>query len=221
MASAVGMHKIASKIMVQSLDIHTAAYQKLEKNQNVKDIKIAKPYVVKPISEGSSVGISIVHPGDNHTGLEGIDPDRLDQYMVEAYVPGEELTVAVLNGKAQAVTAIKSETRFFDYHAKYRAEDTQYQLPAKIPHDVYQKAMTWSEDLYKALGCDGLARCDYRYNPQEQDAGHLGLYFLEINTQPGLTQDSIGPAQAGYNGISFARLCADMVHSALSKKQLL
>lgn len=211
MASSLGMDKIASKQIAQSLGIKCAKHQLLKHGATEKDITIPKPYVIKPANEGSSVGISLVMEGDNHSGLSDDlwAPGR--KVMVEAFIPGEELTVAVLDGKAQAVTAIKSQTRFFDYEAKYKDTRTSYQMPAQIPMDVYNQAMRWAEDIYNALGCGGIARCDFRFDPNQ---GEDGLYFLEINTQPGFTADSIGPSQAIYNGYTFPALCDHLVKTA-------
>lgn len=214
MASALGMDKIASKRIAQSLGIKCAAHQVLREGQTPDDITIPRPYVIKPANEGSSVGVSLVAEGDNHNGLPADLWTAGRKIMVEAFIPGEELTVAVLDGQAQAVTAIKSKTRFFDYDAKYADARTEYQLPAQIPQKIYDTAMRWAEDIYNALDCCGIARCDFRFNPEE---GENGLYFLEINTQPGFTAESIGPSQAIYRGRSFTELCAHLVETARLK----
>lgn len=211
LASAVGMDKVASKSVAKSAGVKTPKFQVLKEGERQEDITIPAPYVVKPVNEGSSVGVSIVMPGDNHSGLDPAlwTPGR--RIMVEEYIPGEELTVAVLDGKAQAVTAIRSQTRFFDYDAKYSDTRTIYELPARIPEDVYKQAMRWAEDVYNAMGCGGIARCDFRFDTAR---GTDGLYFLEINTQPGFTAESIGPSQAIYNGFTFPELCAHLVETA-------
>lgn len=211
MASAIGMDKIASKTLAKSLGIACAEHQLLKDGETAKDIQMEAPYVVKPANEGSSVGVSLVMPGDNHSGVDDDLFEAGRRIMVEAYIPGEELTVAVLDGRAQAVTAIQSQTRFFDYEAKYSDGRTGYQLPAKIPQEIYKKAMRWSEEIYQAMGCGGIARCDYKYDSEK---GEDGLFFLEINTQPGFTAESIGPSQAIYNGYTFPELCAYLVETA-------
>jgi D-alanine-D-alanine ligase len=165
------------------------------------------PYVLKPVDQGSSWNVTIVKEFDN------FQPDVTSLSMLaERYIPGRELTCAVLDGKAQAVSEIISENSFFDYDAKYTSQQTRYELPAKISDDVRDQAMEWSEVIFKTIGCKGLARCDYRY-----DEGGEGLVFLEINTQPGFTAESIGPSQVIYNGMSFADLCAHLVETASVK----
>ncbi len=211
MASAIGMDKIASKLVAQSVGVRCPAYQVLKEGERQDSITIPAPYVVKPANEGSSVGVSIVQQGDNHTGIDPSLWVKGRRIMVEEYIPGEELTVAVLDGKAQAVTAIRSQTRFFDYDAKYSDTRTTYELPARIPQAIYDMAMRWAENVYTALGCGGIARCDFRFDTAR---GEDGLYFLEINTQPGFTAESIGPSQAIRNGYTFPELCAHLVETA-------
>lgn len=198
MASAIGMNKQMAKTI--------AATHGVKVTETLHEPYIA-PYVVKPVDQGSSVDVTIVMENDNFI------PVKQDM-IVERYVPGRELTCAVLGGKAQAVTEIVSATRFFDYEAKYHDTRTKTILPAAIPQDVYDRAMQWSEAVFKAVGCQGLARCDYRYD----EAGE-GLVFMEINTQPGCTPESIGPSQVVYNGMSFVELCAHLVETATVKNK--
>jgi len=200
MASAVGMDKGISKIIAKSVGVKVA---------ETLTYPYDAPYVLKPIDEGSSVDITIVFEGDN------FQPDVTKKGMLaERYIAGRELTCAVLDGKAQAVSEIISENKFFDYEAKYTSQNTEYTLPADIPADVYSQAMEQSEAIFEALGCQGIARCDYRY-----DEGGAGLVFLEINTQPGFTAESIGPSQVVYNGMSFVDLCAHLVETASVKNK--
>jgi D-alanine-D-alanine ligase len=200
MASAVGMDKGISKILAQSVGVKVA---------ETLTYPYTAPYVLKPIDQGSSVDVTIVMEGDN------FQPDMTQAGMIaERYVAGRELTCAVLDGKAQAISEIISATRFFDYEAKYNDTRTETILPADIPNDIYAQAMAWSESIFGALGCQGIARCDYRY-----DEGGAGLVFLEINTQPGFTPESIGPSQVVYNGMSFVDLCAHLVETATVKNK--
>lgn len=200
MASAVGMDKGLSKIIAQSVGIKVPETLKFP---------YSPPYVLKPIDEGSSVDITIVFENDN------FQPDLTKKGMIaERYIAGRELTCAVLDGKAQAVSEIISENKFFDYDAKYTSQNTKYTLPADISTDVYNKTMKQSEKIFAALGCQGIARCDYRF-----DEGGAGLVLLEINTQPGFTPESIGPSQVVYNGTSFVDLCAHLVETASVKNK--
>jgi len=200
MASAIAMDKGITKIIAQSVGVNVAEQL---------SYPYAAPYVLKPIDQGSSVDITIVLEGDN------FQPDVTKKGMIaERYIAGRELTCAVLDGKAQAVSEIVSATKFFDYEAKYNDTRTKTILPADISQDVYTQAMQQSEAIFDALGCQGIARCDYRY-----DEGGAGLVFLEINTQPGFTPESIGPSQVVYNGMSFVDLCAHLVENATVKNK--
>ena len=212
LASAIGMDKPMAKIVAAAAGVRSPEGVTATK-QDVLSGKIMKPpYVVKPPNEGSSVGVRIVLEGDNHKPLDAETWVYGDEVLVEKYIPGKELTVAVLDGKAQAVTEIISQTRFFDYEAKYHDTRTQTVLPAKIPAEVYKTALDYAERVYNSIGCAGLARCDFRYD--DSKPGAEGLYFLEINTQPGLTAESIGPSQVVYNGKSFVELCSHLVETA-------
>lgn len=211
-ASAIGMNKPLAKKLAASVGVPSADGRVATKEEVLAGKVMGPPYVVKPPCEGSSVGVRIVLDNDNHPALDIETWTFGDEVLVERYIPGKELTCAVLDGRAQAVTEIISHTRFFDYEAKYKDTRTELVLPAQIPQDVYNKAMDYAERVYKVLGCSGLARCDFRYDDSQK--GTDGLYFLEINTQPGLTAESIGPSQVVYNGKSFVELCSHLVETA-------
>jgi D-alanine-D-alanine ligase len=197
-ASAVGMNKEITKNIASHLGV---------KVTETLSEPYVPPYVVKPIDQGSSVDVTIVMGNDDFVSVG-------NEMIVERYVAGRELTCAVLDGKAQAVTEIISKTDFFDYDAKYKDDRTEYVMPADIPQDIYDQAMTSSEEIFKAIGAQGLARCDYRY-----DQGVEGLVFMEINTQPGCTAESIGPSQVVYNGMSFVDLISHLVETACVKNR--
>lgn len=211
LASAVGMNKPLTKKVAEGVGVRCPESVVAGKEEVLAAHVIAPPYVVKPPCEGSSVGVRIIMEQENQPALDRESWVFGDEVLVEKYIPGRELTVAVLDGKAQAVTEIKSQTRFFDYEAKYHDTRTELVLPAQIPESVYNEALSASEAVYNALGCAGIARCDFRYDDKR---GENGLYFLEINTQPGLTADSIGPSQLVYNGMSFTELCSHLVETA-------
>jgi D-alanine-D-alanine ligase len=151
--------------------------------------------------------VTIVVKGDEFISIG-------EDMIVERFVSGRELTCAVLDGKAQSVTEIVSETDFFDYEAKYTAGKSRNIMPAEIPTEIYDLTMKNSEIIFNAIGAKGLARCDYRF-----DEGDEGLVFMEINTQPGCTAESIGPSQVVYNGMSFPDLCAHLVETATVKNK--
>lgn len=212
LASAMGMNKPVAKRMAASVGVPSAEGKVVSKKNVLAGNVMDPPYVVKPPCEGSSVGVRLVLDNDNHPPLDEENWTFGNEVLVERYIPGKELTVAVLDGKAQAVTDIISHTRFFDYEAKYKDTRTELVLPAKIPQKVYDAALDYAQRVYNVIGCAGLARCDFRYD--DRQPGPEGLFFLEINTQPGLTAESIGPSQVIYNGSTFPALCAHLVETA-------
>lgn len=212
LASAIGMDKPVAKRLAASVGVRVPEGVVASKDEVVKGHVMEPPYVVKPPREGSSVGVRIILERDNQPPLDLENWAFGDEVLVEQYIPGRELTVAILDGKAQAVTEIVAQTRFFDYEAKYHDTRTEYVLPAKIPQDVYNAALDYAERVFDVLGCSGIARCDFRYD--DSKPGAEGLYFLEINTQPGFTPESIGPSQVIYNGTSYNDLCAHLVETA-------
>lgn len=212
LASAIGMHKPTAKIMAAAVGVPVADSFVATKEQALAGTLMKPPYVVKPTNEGSSVGVRIILEDDNHLPLDAESWVYGDEVLIERYIPGRELTVAVLDGAAQGVTEIVSQTRFFDYEAKYHDDRTEYVLPAKIDETVYKAALKYAEDVYNVIGCAGLARCDFRYDDSKK--GATGLCFLEINTQPGLTAGSIGPSQVIRNGKTFVQLVSHLVETA-------
>jgi len=167
------------------------------------------PYVVKPNAEGSSVGVKIVRdpaerPIDRNHWPYGPD------IMVERYIAGRELTVAVLGDRPLAVTEIRHDHGFFDYHAKYTANEAVHLIPAPIAPEIYQQALDDALTAHRLLGCRGVSRADFRLD--EDDQG--GLFLLEVNTQPGMTPISLVPEQAAHVGIGFADLVEQLVEEA-------
>ncbi len=212
MASALAMNKPMSKRIAMTLGVQSPEGVVAHKDDILASETLDPPYVVKPISEGSSCGITIVRENDNKPAFDE-NWTFGDYALVERYIKGRELTCAVLDGNAQDVTEIKSKTDFFDYEAKYKDTRTEYFLPADIPTDVREIIMDWSERIYIAFGCNGLARCDYVYDDRIPEATHA-VYFLEVNTQPGLTPASIGPSQVIHHGTSFKDLCIHLIETA-------
>ncbi len=212
-ASALAMDKPKTKALASTVGVPSPKGVLISQEEFLKNgSPIVEPYVIKPPQEGSSVGVYIIREGDNREVISEENWCFGEHALIEEYIQGLELTVAVLDGKAQAVTEIISQTEFFDYEAKYKDEATEYALPAKIPESVYTLALDYAERVYNIIGCSGLARCDFRY---DETLGDQGLLLLEINTQPGLTPESIAPSQVIYNGLSFNALCAHLIETVL------
>jgi D-alanine-D-alanine ligase len=173
---------------------------------------MALPYVVKPVNEGSSVGVEIMREGSNRRAAVAAAWSFGAEALVEEYIPGRELTVGVMGDRALAVTEIRSATAFYDYEAKYADGGSQHVIPAAIHPDIYARALAVALAAHRALGCRGATRSDFRYDDTEGEPGRLVL--LEVNTQPGLTPTSLLPEQAAHVGYSFPQLCAWMVENA-------
>lgn len=215
LASALAMDKNKAKAVLRAAGINVPGgglYPRLEAGT---DHVLPPPYVVKPNAEGSSVGTFIVREGANRPPAELLSPDWTfgDEVLIEPYVPGRELAVAVLQHadgpRALAVTEIIAATGFYDYEAKYSEGGSRHVVPADIPAAVTQEAMRMAERAHTALGCRGLSRADIRY-----DAGGMGLVLLEVNTQPGMTPTSLAPEQAAYTGMDFGTLVRWLVDDA-------
>ena len=169
------------------------------------------PYVVKPLNQGSSVGVHIIRPGDNHPPVAA-DWSYGDQVLVERYIPGRELSVGVFDGEALCVTEITSERGFYDYHAKYEDGGSIHVLPAVLPDEITEEALSMASRAHELLGCRGVTRSDFRFDDTRERIGEL--YLLEINTQPGMTATSLVPEQAAHRGMGFPALVSRMVEDA-------
>jgi D-alanine-D-alanine ligase len=207
-ASAMAMDKAAAKAVFAAAGLPVAPHRIIDIAELTDYDPLPPPYVVKPVNEGSSVGVSIVHPGDNR-GAEIAAAWHFGPAMVEQYVPGRELTVGVLDDRALVVTEIIAREKFYDYTAKYAAGGSHHVLPAEIPEHVTQAAKNIAVAAHRALGCRGASRADLRY---DDATGRLVL--LEVNTQPGMTPTSLLPEQAAHMGMEFPALCAWMVERA-------
>jgi D-alanine-D-alanine ligase len=172
------------------------------------------PYVVKPVAEGSSVGVFLVQEGQAHPPQELFREDWAfgDQVLVERYIPGLELTCAVMGDQVFDVIEIVPTVRFYDYEAKYAPGGSKHVLPAKILPNVYQEVRRLTLQAHRALGCRGVSRADFRYDSRLEGTG--GLFCLEVNTQPGMTETSLVPELAAHAGISFEELVRWMVEDA-------
>lgn len=212
LASALAMDKPMSRHVFTSIGLRVAPGKVVERRALAAGDPMPRPYVVKPIDQGSSVGVHIVREGDNLAAVEAAEAQFGEKVLVEKFVPGRELTVTVMGDKAVGVTELRPRTRFYDYEAKYTDGITQHFVPAPIPGDVYDLAMQWALMAHQALGCEGLTRTDLRWD--ESKPGTAGLTVLEINTQPGMTPLSLAPEQAKWAGISWPDLMAWMVEHA-------
>jgi D-alanine-D-alanine ligase len=219
LASALAMDKQKAKEVLKPMGVPCPEGQLIHIDDLRKSIVPFKPpYVVKPNNEGSSVGVYIIKPGDNKPA-NGLDTWSYGPYaLVEKYIPGKELSVAVMGSrgeKARALTVteiVADHTEFYDYEAKYAAGGSKHVFPAPIAREVYDEAMRLAAFAHEKLGCAGVTRSDFRYNDNEP--GIKGLYYLETNTQPGMTPTSLVPEQAAHLGMSYGELVAWMVENA-------
>jgi D-alanine-D-alanine ligase len=186
----------------------------MQKDVAAKGHPMQRPYVIKPIAEGSSVGVFIVTEQHEHPPQELTREDWAfgEQILVERYIPGKELTCAVVGDKALDVIEIVAATRFYDFEAKYAPGGSKHILPAPILPFVYQEVRRLALKAHHALGCRGVTRADFRYD--DQAVGTEGLVCLEVNTQPGMTETSLVPELAIHAGMTFDELVRWMVEDA-------
>lgn len=206
-ASLLGMDKVLTRLKAQECGIKVAEAQKFTfAEYKNKGTDINFPYVLKPVADGSSVGVFIVQ--NEQDAAKVAYPSDNTELLCERYIKGKELTVMVWKGKASVVTELKPSVEFYDYQAKYTNGMTQHILPADIPNSATKIALHNAEKIHTALGCSMLSRSDFRYNEQD------GVVFLEINTNPGMTPLSLVPEQAKFMGVSYEDLCAELVENA-------
>ncbi len=215
LASALAMNKDRTKTLAVDAGIRVPHGIVVPLKRLAGEDVMARPYVAKPLDEGSSVGVQIVEAGDNGPVLPEDPGSADDQWLVEEYIAGRELTVSVMDGKAIAVTELRPKEGFYTYEAKYTEGKTEHIVPAPIPDAIYQEALDAAAKVHEILGCQGVTRSDFRYDDTGGEPGKL--YFLEINTQPGMTALSLVPEQAAYKGMSFPELCAWIVESAFNE----
>jgi len=208
LASALAMDKERSKQSYGAAGLPIAPSGLWPAREIQKRHVMAPPYVVKPHNEGSSVGVYIV--GENPNGPPALAEDAPDVMMVEAYVPGRELTTTVIGDKALGVTEIFADG-WYDYHAKYAAGGSTHQVPAQVPAEIELFCLDYALRAHEVLGCRGVSRTDFRW---DEARGLDGLILLETNTQPGMTPTSLAPEQAAVQGMTFGQLCAWMVEDA-------
>ncbi|TNE58562.1 MAG: D-alanine--D-alanine ligase [Alphaproteobacteria bacterium] len=214
LASSLAMDKEKAKLHFRSVGIRCAKSIITDQATAASSLLMEPPYVIKPVAQGSSVGVFMVRVGDNRPPEALSDPkwDLGDYLMVEEFIDGRELTVAVMGDRALAVTEIDAHSSFYDYEAKYADGGSTHVIPAKIPDDVYAMALEQAKLAHDVLGCRGVTRTDFRYN--DTPDGNGALVILETNTQPGMTPTSLVPEQAAHLGISFPELVSWIVEDA-------
>jgi D-alanine-D-alanine ligase len=208
LASALAMDKEKAKIAFRAEGLPVAESGLWPVEAIRRRHVMARPYVVKPYNEGSSVGVYIVPEGANTP--PDIAADSPDVMMVEAYLPGRELTTTVVGDRALAVTEIITEG-WYDYEAKYSEGGSRHVIPAEIPAEIELHCLDYALRAHEVLGCRGVSRTDFRW---DEARGLDGLVLLETNTQPGMTPTSLSPEQAAAAGMSFGQFCAWMVEDA-------
>ena len=212
LASALAIDKPMAKSLFRNAGIPCAEHLITSRQELLKENIMERPYVVKPLNEGSSLGVKIIHDGDSLLLLEKNVEGFSDKVMVEKYVPGREITVAVMDDRALGVTELKTSNGFYDYSAKYTEGRTTHVIPADLPQSIYESAMDYAVAAHNILGCRGVTRSDLRYDDTMSDPGRL--IMLEINTQPGMTPLSLVPEQAAHAGIEFEELVSWIVENA-------
>ncbi|WP_425038411.1 D-alanine--D-alanine ligase [Primorskyibacter sp. S187A] len=208
LASALAMDKERTKAAYRAAGLPVAPSGLFPADEVRRRHVMAPPYVVKPYNEGSSVGVYIVHEVAN--GPPQLSSDMPDEVMVEAFVPGRELTTTVMGDRALSVTDILTDG-WYDYAAKYEAGGSRHVVPAEVPREIFDLCLDYALKAHACLGCRGVTRTDFRW---DESKGAEGLILLETNTQPGMTPTSLTPEQAGQVGMSFAQMCRWMVEDA-------
>ncbi|MEL6167895.1 MAG: D-alanine--D-alanine ligase [Pseudomonadota bacterium] len=201
LASALAMDKERAKAAYRGAGLPVVKSQLAGRNDIEARHVMEPPYVVKPNAEGSSVGVYIVHADAN--GPPKLDPSLPEVLMVEAYVPGRELTTTVMGDAAIGVTDILTDG-WYDYDAKYKPGGSRHVIPAEVPDDITAACRDFALRAHKTLGCRGVTRTDFRW---DESRGLEGLILLETNTQPGMTPTSLSPEQAAHAGYDFPAFC--------------
>jgi D-alanine-D-alanine ligase len=214
MASAVAMQKEITKTVLRAAGVPVPGGLVANRMEVAKAHMLPPPYVIKPLSEGSSIGVFIVREDQAHPPQELTRPDWKygERVMVEPFIRGKELTCAVIADKPTAVIEIIAHTAFYDYEAKYAPGGSTHLLPAPVSEEITKACQRFAVEAHNALGCRGVTRADFRYD--DSKPGIEGLVCLEVNTQPGMTGTSLVPELAAHGGMSFPQLAAWMIEDA-------
>jgi D-alanine-D-alanine ligase len=214
LASALAMQKDLAKTVLKAAQVPVPGGVVVTRAQAARSHLMPRPYVIKPVAEGSSVGVFIVRADMAHPPQELTRADWHfgETVLVEPFIPGKELTCAVMGDTALGVIEIVSATKFYDYEAKYAPGGSRHLLPAPVSTQVYEECRRLALAAHRALGCRGVTRADFRYD--DTRPGLDGLYCLEVNTQPGMTETSLVPEMAVHAGIPFEELVRWMIEDA-------
>lgn len=214
LASALAMDKPAAKVAMQAAGVPVPEGRVVSRAEAAKAHVLPRPYVLKPVSEGSSVGVFIVTEEHAHPPQELTRTDWTfgESLLAERFVPGLELTCAVMGDQSLGVIEIEAATRFYDYEAKYAPGGSRHILPARISPKTYEQVRALALAAHQALGCRGVTRADFRFDNRSGKSGDL--VCLEVNTQPGMTETSLVPELAAYKGMSFGELVKWMAEDA-------
>uniref|UniRef100_A0A3B0JDF3 D-alanine--D-alanine ligase n=1 Tax=Wolbachia endosymbiont of Aleurodicus dispersus TaxID=1288877 RepID=A0A3B0JDF3_9RICK len=217
MASAVAMNKVMSKHIFHSLNIDTPRGYVISREDLLKNnIKIDYPYVLKPINEGSSIGVHMIFSHEDYLELKNNSSTIMEKMIIEEYIPGIELHTAVLLNEAIGTMEIRPKNKFYDYEAKYTDGFAEHIFPAEIPDNIYRMTLEHALKVHQFLGCKTVSRSDFRYNPQNNT-----LKMLEINTHPGFTELSLVPEIAKLTkGIDFNELVKIIVEDSLHYRSI-
>lgn len=214
--SVLAIDKELTKLVLVPHGIRMPAGAIVESESLFSGDPMQRPYVLKPINEGSSVGVAIVTEDGNYGKPIARDSEGPWQHfrrlLAEPYIKGRELTAAVLGDEALAVTELRPKSGFYDYDAKYTDGMTDHVCPAQVPDAIADQALDMALRAHRLLGCRGTSRADFRW---DEERGEEGLFLLEVNTQPGMTPLSLVPEQARYRGMSYAELVQRIVELAL------
>ncbi|WP_202401627.1 MULTISPECIES: D-alanine--D-alanine ligase [unclassified Saccharibacter] len=212
LASAMAMDKAATRMALEASGLPVATGKVVTPQELAQADPLPRPYVIKPLAEGSSVGVEILHQNDPRREELARTWRFGEHLLVEDFIPGRELTVSVLRETALGVTEIlpNEGEGFYDFNAKYSAGGSRHIIPAILPTTITQQALSLACQAHNALGCSGASRTDFRYDEQRQR-----LVILEVNTQPGMTPTSLLPEQAAWRGMDYVSLCHWMIQDAL------
>jgi D-alanine-D-alanine ligase len=213
LASALAMQKDLAKVVMHAAGIPVPGGMVVSRAAAAKSHVLERPYVLKPISEGSSLGVFIVTKEHEYPPQEltRADWEFGDVLLAEPFIAGKELTCAVMGDKAFDVIEVVPTARFYDYEAKYAPGGSTHLLPAPIAPEIYEEVRRLTLAAHRALGCRGVSRADFRWDDSQ---GVAGLACLEVNTQPGMTPTSLVPEMAAHAGIPFPEFVSWMVEDA-------